>query len=147
MRSTVLTAVDGGADQRELRLSRRASPAHVADEVVRVQPSFMAAIGLCISSSGLEDTEIVLTLEIDAGHWTRIKRGDAHFPPNKLVPLMELCGNDIPLRWLAMRCGYELRPAQSALERRLEEAEAARREAEQRLETITQFMRDTRGGR
>ena len=75
---------------------------------MRVQPSFMAAIGLCISSSGLEDTEIVLTLEIDAGHWTRIKRGDAHFPPNKLVPLMELCGNDIPLRWLAMRCGYEL---------------------------------------
>ncbi len=86
--------------------------------VINQQRTFTAAIKLCISLSGFDsEKQIYMTLGIDPGHWTRISKGDAHFPQEKLEALMDICGNEVPLIWLADARGYELKPLQTELEK------------------------------
>jgi hypothetical protein len=69
----------------------------------------LGAIKLCISAGGFDaDKQVYVEIGIDAGHWTRVMHGEAHFPVNKLPALMELCGNDAPLLWLVNDRGYDL---------------------------------------
>lgn len=124
----------------ELPLARRVDRFDVPMELVLKQTSMLGAIALCTQLSGLEEKEIYLTLGIDAGHWTRITKGEAHFPMNKLNDLMTLCGNEAPLLWLANSRGYALTLLKSEAERRAEEAEARAKEAEDKLEFLTKVM-------
>ena len=78
-----------------------------ADWVSRCD-TMLDAIHLCIHMAHLPHHAIAERLNIDKGHWTRMMQSQAHFPPNKLVPLMELCGNYAPLQWLAHETGHEL---------------------------------------
>jgi hypothetical protein len=128
-------------DQLELPLSKRAKPVPIPDSVIAAQPSKIAAIKLCISSSGLDDKEIAGVLEIDSGHWSRMMSNAAYFPNNKEQALMDLCGNDIPLRWDAFRRGYELKPLRSELERENEELRTLLAQKEREHELIVDFMR------
>ena len=100
MQSNLLTPVE----QQELALVREVN-VEIALETIMRQKSLLSAVSLCISASGLQDKEVYLSLEIDAGHWSRIMKGDAHFPLNKLGELMNLCGNEAPLIWLARSKG------------------------------------------
>lgn len=127
MKSNIMTGV---ADpQASLPLKR---PVQVIDPaLVLAQPTLLGAVKLCISMGGFEaDKQVYGELGIDAGHWSRILRGDAHFPLDKLMPLMDLCGNEAPLIWLVHRCGYEPR----SLRKRETETERALREANEQLE-------------
>lgn len=111
--------------------------------LVRQQRTLLAAIKLCISLAGFEsEKEVYMPLGIDPGHWSRIVRGEAHFPIDKLPDLMDLCGNEAPLLWLIEERGYDidsLRRRETELERELrlarEEIERmqAERTAERRL--------------
>lgn len=114
MRSQKLHQVDG--PQRELTL---ANPQPIAEEVVFRQPTFTAAIKLAANASGLEEKQIYRELDIDAGHWTRILNGDAHFPVDKLTQFMDLVGNEVPLQWLAHRRGKGLVVLESESQRLL----------------------------
>ncbi len=105
MRSQKLRSVDG---QAELPLTRTPQRQPVEEGVIQAQPKLSAAIRLAANVSGLEEKEIYLALKIDAGHWTRILNGDAHFPVDKLCDFMDLVGNEIPLQWLAHRRGKGL---------------------------------------
>lgn len=120
MRSNNLTTVD----QPELALARKADLMDVPLELVLKQPSLSGAVALCVQLSGLDDKEIYLSLGIDAGHWTRIMKGDAHFPLNKLNDLCTMCGNESPLLWWAHSRGYGLVMLKSEAERRAEMAAA-----------------------
>ena len=91
--------------------------------IVVAQKCMSKAIALCVQASGLDDKEIYLSLEIDAGNWSRIVKGDAHFPVNKLCQLMDLCGNEAPLMWLAHARGKGLVLLKTEAERRAEQAE------------------------
>ena len=104
-------------------LARRANRMDVPIELVSRQETFIGAIALCTQLSGLDDKEIYMTLEIDAGHWSRIVKGDAHFPVNNIDALMNICGNEAPLLWLANRRGYGLQLLKSEAERRIEDLE------------------------
>jgi hypothetical protein len=110
--------------------------------LVRRQPSMLAAVKLCISMGGLEaDKEVYMPLGIDAGHWTRIMRGEAHFPIDRLPDLMDLCGNEAPMLWLLDNRGYDLnslRHKETETARQLREAHEhiARMEAERHAERI-----------
>ena len=121
MKSTHLTHVD----QPQLALSRRAVVTDIPLSLVIAQTCMSSAIALCIQAAGLQESEVSLSLGIDAGHWTRIKKGDAHFPLNKLNDLMNLCGNEVPLTWLANSRGYGLVLLKSEAERQRDEAEHA----------------------
>lgn len=115
-------------------------------EVIRRQPTMTAAIKLCISLSGFpSDKAVYMELGIDKGHWTRIMKGEAHFPQEKYEALMDLCGNEVPLIWLADRRGYELNPLQSKLEKELAEERAEREALETKLETFKEIVREMRG--
>lgn len=120
MQSNNLTTVD----QPELALARKADLMDVPLELVLKQPSLSGAVALCVQLSGLDDKEIYLSLGIDAGHWTRIMKGDAHFPLNKLNDLCTMCGNESPLLWWAHSRGYGLVMLKSEAERRAEMAAA-----------------------
>lgn len=123
MKSNVLPTVDG--PQIPLRLARAAQAVDPA--LVLAQPSLLGAIKLCVSLGGFEaDKQVYRALDIDASHWTRITRGEAHFPVDKLGDLMDLCGNEAPLIWLTHARGYDpasLRKRETETERRLREAE------------------------
>ncbi len=78
-----------------------------------------AAIRLCIETSGIAPKEIAFSLNMDSGHLSRmINSSDdpRHFPPERLGDLMNICGNEIPLRWLAQSRGYGLYRLKTELE-------------------------------
>jgi len=109
--------------------------------VIHAQPTMSAAVKLAANVSGLEEKEIYLPLKIDAGHWTRILNGQAHFPIDKLCEFMELVGNEVPLAWLAHRRGKGLHMLQSEAERQLEQERDARVEAEKKVELLTGILK------
>lgn len=120
------------ATQQALPLSRRAVSQPVTDDVLDAQKTLLAAINLCATLSGLDDNEIALALEIQPAQWSRIRAGQAHMPPDKINQLMDLCGNEAPLLWLAQHRGYGLVLLKSEAERQRDEARqiAERLEAE-----------------
>lgn len=115
---------------RQLPLVEKGDRIDVDPALVHRQKSMLAAIALCMQAAGLQDKEVYLALNIDAGHWSRIVKGDAHFPLDRLGPLMDLCGNEAPLMWLAHSRDYSLRPLESEMQRRAREAEEALAKAE-----------------
>lgn len=137
MRSKSLKRVD----HPELPLARKADRIEIPLDLVIKQPSLAAAIALCVQASGLEEKEVYLPLEIDAGHWTRIMKGDAHFPVNKLNGLMDLCGNEAPLMWLANSRGYGLVILKTEAERRAEAAERALEEERSKVRLLTDLLK------
>jgi hypothetical protein len=136
MKSKTMMAVE----QPELALTRKADHVDVPLSLVLKQPSLSSAIALCVQLSGLEDKEVYLTLGIDAGHWSRIMKGDAHFPVNKLSDLMDMCGNEAPLMWWSHSRGYGLVLLQSEAERRADAAEERAKEMEKQLLFLTQIL-------
>ena len=95
-------------------------PQSVDLDVVRRQPTLTSALILCTSLAGFKnDKPLADKLDIDQGQWARIKAGGAHFPQEKFELLFDICGNEVPLIWLADRRGYSLVPHETEMERRL----------------------------
>lgn len=137
MKSEILNA----AEQPQLALSRRAIVTDIPLSLVIAQTCMSSAIALCIQAAGLQESEVSLSLGIDAGHWTRIKKGDAHFPLNKLNGLMNLCGNEVPLTWLAHSRGYGLVLLKSEAERQRDEAEHALDLERQKTQMLMELLK------
>lgn len=128
--------------QTQLPLAR--APASVDVGLVVRQPSLLGAIKLCISLGGFaSDKQVYMPLDIDAGHWSRILRGEAHFPVDKLPALMDLCGNEAPLLWLLHARGYEagsVRRRESETERQLREAREALERERMKVRVLTDAL-------
>ncbi len=136
MQSSVVRRVDPRIDdQPELALAREAEAVSVPIEMIRLQRTAAQAFSLACSVSGLDDKEIYLSLGIDAGHFSRIKKGDAGFPPDCLAEFCSLVKNTVYPEWMAYQVGCTLVVIKTEAERRAEvamkRAEAA--EAENRL--------------
>lgn len=69
------------------------------------------ALRLCWKVSGLELKEMADDLDIDVKHLSRMLGSNEddprHYPPNKIVDLMLICRNAVPLRWLSLQMGEE----------------------------------------
>lgn len=128
--------------QLDLPIARR--PRHsggdVSDEVIARLPSKLAAIKLAQEVAGLDDQEICGALQVDPGQWTRIKNGQAHFPTNKELAFYDVCGNEIPLRWLAMQRGYELKRRLSDIEAENERLRAALAERDHEIAVVRKWF-------
>lgn len=111
----------------QLQLLLRDRQKDVSMEVIEACPTFKDALKLCKAVSGLDDKQICMTLDIDQGQWARIFGNGGHFPENKLLHFMDLCGNRVPLIWLAVKSGYIIHPIKTELEI---ENEKLRRELE-----------------
>jgi len=70
--------------------------------------------------------------------------GQAHFPPEKITCLMDLCGNWVPLRWLAMRYGQELKPTKTTLERENDKLRAELEKQHIEIEAIKKFFKEVK---
>lgn len=138
MKSNNLNKVDS---QLEIPLARVPNASELPLSVIIKQQSLMGAISLCITESGLDDKEVYIPLDIDAGHWTCIRKGTKHFPVNKLTQLMDECGNEIPLLWLAYRRGYECTPMISSIEQELLKAREEKSDLKKQVETLTNLLR------
>lgn len=141
MKSIVEPAVAG--PQLSLRLTR--APQAVDPALVIAQPSLLAAIKLCISLGGFEaDKQVYGALDIDAGHWSRIHRGEAHFPVDKLPALMDLCGNEAPLIWLTHARGYDptsLRKRETETEKQVRMWQEAFHAERTKVQVLTEALR------
>lgn len=113
----------------------------IPPDMVQQQQSLLDAILLCIQASGKEAKSLYLDLSIDKGHWSRIMAGKAHFPIDELEDLMQLCGNDIPLQWLAWRRGMGLHLLESEQQRLMREKDEQIRELQQQLKWATDLFR------
>lgn len=104
------------------------------------QTTFTGAIALCVQLSGLEEKEVYLSLDVDPGHWSRIKKGEAGFPPNKMRDFCQLVGNTIYPEWIAYQVGCQLVMIQSEAERRAEAAERERDEAIREADMLKKLL-------
>ncbi|CAN7365477.1 transcriptional regulator [Acidovorax sp. LjRoot74] len=122
-------------DQHELALARAPQRSAVPLEMIRAQRTAAAAFTLACSVSGLEDKEIYLALEIDAGYFSNIKKGKATLQADLVAHFCEVVGNTIYPEWGAFQVGCTLVMVKTEAERRAELAEqrAIAAEAENRL--------------
>jgi hypothetical protein len=125
----------------QLQLLLRDKKKEVSEEVVLSCATFKDALRLCKSISGLEDKQICMPLDIDAGQWARIFGNGGHFPENKLIEYMELCGNKVPLIWLALVCGYTLTPLKTELEIELDAARAENEELKKKYDHTIEALK------
>jgi len=110
-------------------------------EIVRRQKNGAAAFCLAIQSSGLDDGEIYRCLAIDAGYFSRIKKGDATLQADLIEPFCTVVNNRIYPEWIAYRVGCTLVQIKSEAERRAELAEQRAAEAEKKLAYAESLLR------
>jgi hypothetical protein len=130
-------------EQGELALARRAEPNEVPLEMIHRQKTGAAAFSLACQSSGLEDKEIYGGLGIDAGYFSRIKKGEATLQTDLIPPFCDLVNNRIYPEWIAYRIGCTLVQIKSEAERLLE----AERAKSARLADENQLMKRLLVGR
>jgi hypothetical protein len=135
-----MTPVDG---QGELALVRQGREVELPVETIRRQRNAAAAFSLACAMSGLEDKEIYLALGIDAGHFSRIKKGDAGFPPDQVGAFCRLVNNTIYPEWIAFQLGCTLVLIESEAERRARESH----ERAEKLAAENHLMRQLLQGR
>lgn len=128
------------ADQHDLALSRRPDVATVHIETVRAQKSASAAFTLSCSVSGLEDKEIYLSLGIDAGYFSNIKKGKATLQADLIGKFCRVVGNTIYAEWIAYQLGCTLVVIRTEAERRAEEAEQRAKAAEEKARLLTEIL-------
>lgn len=121
-------------------LTRARPMVDVPLESILARKSLLGAINLCIDLSGLDEKEIYIPLGIDAGHWSNLRKGKGHFPPDRINDLMDLCCNEAPLIWQAYRRGYGLVVLKTEAERRAEAAELRAAQAEMKVRVLMEAI-------
>lgn len=108
--------------QAELTLARKADAVVVPIEMVRAKRTAAAAFTLACDVSGLEDKEIYLQLDIDAGYFSNIKKGKATLQADLVNTFCAIVDNTILVEWLAYQVGCQLVQIESETERLLRQA-------------------------
>jgi len=113
----------------------------LSDEQVGQIPSLTRACFKCVEEGGLQDKSICIELGIDPGVLSRARSGQAHFPPDKIDALMDLCGNEIPLRWQTLKRGYGLVKLKSRLEEELDAERQHTASLEMKIRHFEEFLK------
>lgn len=82
-------------------MTQIAIPVEVAPTEVARKRDFGGAIDLCLELGGKEPKEVQVDLKYDKGQFSRWQSGQEGIAVSKLFALMDYCGNDAPLLWLA----------------------------------------------
>lgn len=128
------------ANDPEPALTRRPDHCCVSIELVWCQKSAGAAFSLACQSSGLDDKEIYMSIGIDAGTFSRIKKGEATLQADKLADFCRAVGNTIYPEWLAYQVGCTLTLIKTEAERRADEAEKRAKEAEAQVALLKSLL-------
>ena len=122
--------------QRELDLFRQPEPNSVPLEMIRKKPDPGAAFTLACDSSGLADQTIYSFVGIDAGTFSKIKKGLATLQADLSVKFCYAVNNRIYPEWCAYQHGCTLVEIKSEAERRAEAAEKRAADAELRVQVL-----------
>ena len=91
----------------------------VSDQLISELPDKRAALRACVMFSGKPLKTVAYELGIQADHLSKMlnpSHDPRHFPQEKENLLMDICGNEIPLRWALLKRGYASPRAVAALE-------------------------------
>jgi len=116
--------------QAELPLVRTPEQVDVPIELVRSKKSSGAAFTLACDCSGMEDKEIYMPLKIDAGYFSRMKKGDATLQGDLLKEFCDHVGNNIYPEWLVYQLGCTMVQIETETQRLLRAEQEARKETE-----------------
>jgi hypothetical protein len=112
------------------------------DEVIISRPKdVLRAFVIAAELGGLEDKQAAAGAGMDPGSWSQFKQGERGIKPLHLNAFLDQCGNELPLAYWAYSRGYLLSPRESELEKRLRAEQAARAEAEQKVELLTGILK------
>lgn len=108
-------------------------PTTVTENEIAREKSLGGAITLCAKAAGFElDKELQRELDVDKAQFSRWQSGAEGIVWPKFVRLMDICGNDAPLRWMLHQRGYDL----NSLRRRETELERELREAREEIDRL-----------
>lgn len=138
MKSNVLSQV---AEQRELDLFRQPPPNDVPLELVRKKPNAGAAFTLACDSSGLADQQIYEFVGIDAGTFSKMKKGLATLRADDWPKFCYAVNNRIYPEWCAFQLGTTLVEIKTEAERRAEAAEKRAEEAELKVRVLMETFK------
>ena len=124
------------ASQRELDLFRQPVANTVPVELIHKQQGPGAAFTLACSSSGLADQQIYEFVGIDAGTFSKIKKGLATLQADEWVKFCYAVNNRIYPEWCAYQLGCTLVEIKSEAERRAEAAEKRAADAELKVRVL-----------
>lgn len=142
MTTKILNAPD--APQLSLTLGRPVAPQDVPLETIAKRRSLLGAINLMIDVSGLDDKELYVPLKIDAGHWSKMRKGQAQFPVDeRLGQAMDMCNSNVPVVWFANSRGMGLHMLETEAERQLRAERDRRIEAEKKVDLLTSIIQRT----
>lgn len=106
-------------------------PTRVDPQEVARKRTLGAALELCADLAGFGlDKELQQRLGVDKAQFSRWMAGTEGIVWPKFCALMDACGNDAPLLWMAHQRGYDL----ESLRLRESETERALRDAQEALE-------------
>jgi hypothetical protein len=121
----------------------------VSDVVAAKCKSLKHALRMCIGTSEIPLKQVAFDLEIDEKHLSRMLSDNPddnrHFPPDKINDLMKVCGNLIPLRYLAYSHGFGIVRLKSEVELENERLKEELRKRDEKIQTIEDFMRKVKG--
>lgn len=109
-------------------------------EIVRSKRTAGAAFTLACDSSGLEDKEIAMALNIDAGTFSKMKKGMATLNADLIREFSKVVGNTVYSEWCAYQVGCTLVMIQSEAERVAAEERTRREEAERENKLLRQLL-------
>lgn len=122
--------------QRELDLFRQPERNDAPLEMIRKQQGSGAAFTLACSSSGLADQTIYEFVGIDAGTFSKIKKGLATLQADDLPKFCYAVNNYIYPEWCAFQIGRTLVEIKTEAERRADAAEKRAADAELKVKTL-----------
>lgn len=121
-------------EQRNLEITRRPNQVDVPVEMIWAAKGQGKAFTLACDASGLEDQEIAFAMDVDAGTFSRMKKGTNTLHADDVAKFCRVVGNTIYPQWVAYQVGCALVVIKSEAERRAEQAERRAVEAERKLE-------------
>lgn len=120
-------------------MTQVAFPVEVTPQEIAREKTLGGAIGLCAKAAGYEPKDLLLTFKWDKAQWSRWESGQEGIVYPKLRQVMDHCGNNAPVLWMAHDCGYDLtgmrrRETETERENRLLREQLAQERAEREIE-------------
>lgn len=83
-------------------------PSEVTAIEIARETTLGGSIALCARAAGLEPKQVQAELKTDKAQWSRWESGAEGIVWPKFEALMDLCGNEAPLLWMAQARGFDL---------------------------------------
>ena len=115
-----------------------ALPVEVRPEEIAREKTLGGAIELCAKVAGHAlDKTLQSALAVDKAQFSRWQSGAEGIVWPKFERLMDFCGNDAPLLWMAYHRGYDL----NAMRKRETELQRENRQLREQVEALTRVLR------